>query len=169
MIGGSDKATPSHFILPNPLSVLIIEISNVRMYYIIYLSVASKWPNEAELREILDISRVNNHRKNISGVLLYGDGKFIQVLEGREADVQETYHRIAADQRHKGLTPIARGELDERSFPEWSMGYRAIEPGILQEIEGYFDTWGSDFLEKHSLELPIKLLRSFVRTNRLSI
>ena len=54
------------------------------MYYIVYLSSASKLFTEDELKEIVDISVKNNTRLGITGMMLYNEGNFIQVLEGEE-------------------------------------------------------------------------------------
>ena len=64
------------------------------MNYLIYISTAVKLMTDAELISILADSRDNNKLKNITGMLLYGDGTFIQVLEGGKKDITDTYHKI---------------------------------------------------------------------------
>lgn len=140
------------------------------MHYIMYLSAAVQWPTESDLTDILSVSRVNNKRQNITGVLLYGEGKFIQVLEGDKMLLQETLDRISNDNRHKGITHIASGRQEERNFSEWSMGFKLIDAGTLSALEGYMiDPTHKLLHADHGLELPIKLLKSFVRNNRLDI
>jgi len=138
------------------------------MYYIIYLSAATQWPSESELTDILSVSRVNNSRKGITGILLYGNGRFIQVLEGDKALLQETFNIISKDSRHKGITQIASGELKERNFANWSMGFKSVNACVLSILEGYINPSGKQLLANGEHELPIKLLKSFVRTNRLA-
>ena len=136
------------------------------MYYLIYLSAATKWFTEDELKELLDISYKNNSRDNITGLLLYSEGSFIQLLEGDEADVQTTFRRISADQRHKGIAPVASGNIDQRNFPEWAMGYKSVNAQTLLELKGFLDPNQKDFLADKDKHIATNLLKAFVRTAR---
>ena len=51
------------------------------MRRIIYLSTSSVILPEDEVQDILKISRANNTRDGVSGLLVYHDGSFFQVLE----------------------------------------------------------------------------------------
>ena len=62
-----------------------------------YVSSATHLMTEDELAAILDVSRERNARDGITGLLLYSDGDFIQVLEGPEAPVRAAGERA---QRH---------------------------------------------------------------------
>jgi hypothetical protein len=136
------------------------------MYYIIYLSAAVKPPAETELLDILTASRRNNSQKGLTGVLLYGDGRFIQFIEGDKADVQDAFEKISNDSRHKAITLITSDETDHRNFPEWSMGFKSLNAEILFEFEGYLNP-GKNTFQFNEDNLPVKLLRSFVRTSKL--
>lgn len=139
------------------------------MYYIIYLSAGAKWFSEEELEELLKLSKTNNRRNNITGLLLYGDGNFIQLLEGEEEDVMRTYRRISLDKRHGGITPIASGQLTERNFPEWEMGFKPMNSISLAPFKGYFDPANEDFLANKENHITIKLLKAFARAAHLSV
>ena len=52
------------------------------MKQIIYISSAAKKMDDDDLLDILKTSRENNKKNDISGMLLYDNGSFIQVLEG---------------------------------------------------------------------------------------
>jgi len=139
------------------------------MHYIIYLSTGIKWFSEAELAEILTASNKNNRRDNITGLLLYNDGNFIQLLEGDEADVQHTFQRISTDQRHKSITPIASGKLKKRNFPEWAMGFRSIYANDIQQLEGIYKPGGNTLTLSADSHLSVKMLNAFLRTARLDL
>jgi hypothetical protein len=130
------------------------------MYYLIYLSAGTNWFNQTELEELLRISVENNRRNNITGLLLYAEGNFIQMLEGAEEMVKQTYSKISHDPRHKGVTPIANGITDERFFPDWAMGFKTI--GSIR------DTPFKDFLKPadaaKNKQLPLALLNAFIKT-----
>ncbi|SDX78820.1 Sensors of blue-light using FAD [Allochromatium warmingii] len=96
------------------------------LIHIIYMSTAHQTCSDADLKAILDSSARQNAENGITGMLLYTDGCFIQVLEGEATAVEETYARVARDGRHYGLIELERGEIAERSFANWSMGFKQI-------------------------------------------
>jgi hypothetical protein len=77
---------------------------------------------------VLTLSRRNNAAVAVTGLLIVGGRRFLQVLEGPEAAVRSTYERIARDPRHFAVVVLADGPVAERSFAKWSMGY---QPGVI--------------------------------------
>lgn len=136
------------------------------MYYIIYLSTGINWFSEKELTDVLEISNINNSHCNVTGLLLYSEGNFIQLLEGEKQDVITTFNRISEDKRHKGITIIASGAIEHRNFPEWAMGFKSVNANELVELEGYLDLSNKDILQDKEKHLPINLLKAFVKTAR---
>jgi hypothetical protein len=74
-----------------------------------------------ELASILDAAMRLNNRNGITGCLGHSPNWFIQVIEGPEAAVGETYSRIGLDTRHSGVRTLLTRAIRNRSFPEWSM------------------------------------------------
>ena len=103
----------------------------------VYVSAARHAFTSAELEALLEKSRANNSRDGVSGVLLYRDGDFLQVLEGPEEAVRRTYARIARDPRHGGVIVLDESEITERNFGEWSMGFRRVDAAARPE--GFVD------------------------------
>ncbi len=79
-----------------------------------------------DLRVLLATSRKNNAELGVTGMLLYKDGNFMQVLEGEEVAVRRLYARIAADPRHGSEITLQEGFSEGRQFPDWSMGFRDL-------------------------------------------
>ncbi len=105
---------------------------------LIYVSSALKKQSDAELDAILESSVRNNKKNNVSGMLLYADGNFLQVLEGEEAAIDETFTRVEKDPRHHGIIVLERDAIQERSFAQWSMGFRLVnEADILDKPVSY--------------------------------
>ena len=75
------------------------------------------------LDDILTTSRRNNAMMGITGLLLYIDGGFLQMLEGDELALRELYGRISADHRHSDLRLMLDRETGARAFPAWGMGF----------------------------------------------
>lgn len=113
------------------------------MVQMIYVSSSTYQMNEDEVLEILNVSRAYNKKNNITGMLLYLNNTFLQILEGGNPEVEETLERIKKDKRHKNITLLEVSEIEKRSFPDWSMGFKYISEENKDEIEGF-----SEFLEK---------------------
>jgi hypothetical protein len=96
------------------------------MYFHIYVSSAVNPFSRDQLRLLLAASVANNRRLDITGMLLYKDGNFMQVLEGEEASVKHLKGRIQQDARHRSIFTVVEGPQPERHFPEWSMGFRDL-------------------------------------------
>ncbi len=94
------------------------------MFSLIYVSSATRLFTEEELLDLLATSRANNEQRGITGMMLYSDGNFIQALEGDKETVLEIYAKIERDPRHRNLLIMTKREVPERTFPEWSMGFR---------------------------------------------
>ena len=102
--------------------------------YLIYISSAVELMNDEQLEDLLALSRRNNQRKNITGMLLYGEGSFIQVLEGAHDDIESTFETIKNDTRHKNITRILGGKLAERNFLDWKMGFMTTRRDELAKL-----------------------------------
>jgi len=108
------------------------------MISLIYGSSTHRPMTEADLVEILKISRVNNRADNITGMLLYGGGNFLQVLEGPKAAVENRFAIIEQDERHRHIMVYSRTPISAREFPEWEMGfYNLTDDPSLHDLPGY--------------------------------
>ena len=93
---------------------------------LIYVSAARKEFDVAELDRILESASRHNTPQDITGMLLYAAGSFMQVLEGEADAVDETYGRITADPRHHDIFLITREPNEQRNFAQWRMGFRRL-------------------------------------------
>ena len=93
------------------------------LFQIVYLSRAGDGFDPDSLDELLALARARNAEQDITGMLLYSEGSFIQVLEGPEQAVQNTFSKIEKDTRHREVKVVLRTHVDERAFAEWSMGF----------------------------------------------
>jgi hypothetical protein len=71
---------------------------------------------------ILQQSRQHNPAHGITGILCYGDGVFLQCIEGGRMQVSELFGSIQHDKRHKDVALLHFEEIFERRFGGWSMG-----------------------------------------------
>jgi hypothetical protein len=102
------------------------------LVHIIYSSKATPGFTEHQIPALLDAARTANAARDVTGMLLYIDGNFFQILEGAKATVAEVFERIRRDSRHSRVTQIIREPIVERSFGEWTMGFSTLG---LEEIK----------------------------------
>lgn len=104
---------------------------------LIYLSAATVPFSKLDLLDLLTKSRENNSRLGITGMLLFKDGNFMQVLEGPEKKVCELYEKITQDRRHRRLITISQGPCAARSFGDWSMGFHDLNSPEVVGTPGF--------------------------------
>ena len=97
------------------------------MYQLIYQSVRSPGLDSDALRQLARDCSPLNRRHGITGVLLCQDDLILQVLEGPEDAVRETYHRITEDPRHQGCVVLFARRTGRRSFEDWRMGFCEVD------------------------------------------
>ena len=93
------------------------------MRQLLYVSKTESDIALGELDDILTASRRNNALMGITGLLLFLDGGFLQILEGEERAVRELYTHVAGDSRHRNAHVMLDREIPCRAFPDWSMGF----------------------------------------------
>ncbi len=108
-----------------------------------YTSVAAHAMTHGELFDLLDQARENNHVREVTGMLLYMDGCFFQVLEGEEGVLDKLYEKISQDTRHHNVLKIIREPLEVRGFNAWTMGYQHVTREEMTAITGL-----TDFLDR---------------------
>jgi hypothetical protein len=106
------------------------------LFRIIYFSRACA-VTERDIETMLDAARARNESCGITGCLVFGDGLFLQALEGRRHKVNAVYQSITADHRHQGCILIQAGVIDARAFPSWPMVYCDIAQAPPLEIRRF--------------------------------
>lgn len=88
---------------------------------LIYASKARPNLGYEQLSAIMSTAVEHNAAQGISGLLCYGNGSFLQAIEGRRNRVNMLYNRIVQDQRHSDCELLSVTPIEVRSFIEWSM------------------------------------------------
>jgi hypothetical protein len=138
------------------------------MKNIVYVSTAVKLMHENQLMDILHNSRQHNAALNISGVLLYSEGTFIQVLEGRDGVIDALYSRIQADRRHKNVIKIIDEPITEKSFAQWLMGFSVTDVEKTAKLVGYLKSI-SDLDLSSGNSCAIAAIKTFIESNQLNV
>ena len=133
---------------------------------LIYVSSAQVPFSNADLAALLEISRRNNALIDVTGMLVYRDGNFMQAIEGEEETIMRLQEKITRDPRHDGLITLLTQRIEKRQFPAWSMGFRNLADPTLRDIAGYSEFLNTPFTETGFSGAPTraqKLLLSFKR------
>lgn len=130
------------------------------MFSLVYVSTATVEFSKRDLEDLLKKSRGNNTALGVTGLLLFKDGNFMQVLEGQEPTVNSLYKKILLDTRHAGSMILLTLRSDERAFGDWSMAFRDLNDPEVRATPGF-----STFLNEHPDQQD--LFRDPTRAQRL--
>jgi FAD-dependent sensor of blue light len=110
---------------------------------LIYASRSTESFHEHEIPDLLQQVRIANAKQEITGMLLYICGSFLQVLEGQPEMVDAVFSRILRDERHCQSRLIARESIPERAFEGWTMMHKTLDPVEASELIGEMDYFTS--------------------------
>lgn len=137
----------------------------MKIFQLIYRSFAEIGFKLEDMGQILEACTRNNPGLNITGMLLYKDGIFLQMIEGKESDVRFLYDKITRDKRHAALTIYHEAEAESRSFPNWSMVYKDLSE-LDKDLSSKFnhiinlDFGKDDFQSSSGLDLFLSIKES---------
>ena len=115
------------------------------MIQVSYVSRSAEPMSASDLLTLLHECRTNNTRQGVSGLLLYGNGTFLQTIEGEAEVVDPLYERIFNDKRHADIELLYRKNIHQREYSEWSMGFDEINDASLENVSGLRDFGAVDF------------------------
>lgn len=104
---------------------------------IAYASSATNPFSKEELIELLNLSRKNNQQANVTGMLLYKSGNFLQILEGTPEIVEPLLAKISRDPRHHGVITLLKRPIETRDFHDWSMAFRNLNDLETDKTPGF--------------------------------
>jgi len=104
---------------------------------IVYASTISESFEAEDITNILEKARSNNLKKHVTGLLCFNRKFFLQCLEGSRTEVNEIYHKILNDSRHKNIILLNYEDITEREFSSWDMAYLPITEVISPLIIRY--------------------------------
>jgi hypothetical protein len=99
---------------------------------LVYVSDRSASCTQDQIEAILTSCRKNNPPLNITGILLYSDTRFIQLVEGEAMMIKSLYETIKADSRHSNIMMISFNPIKQKTFPNWHMGAKKLS---LEQID----------------------------------
>ena len=124
----------------SPGIIEVVDVDDERdLILICYVSAAATKLEKPDIVALLASARTRNAALGISGMLLYVEPTFFQILEGEAAAVRDLYATIAGDPRHTAILKLIEEPIERRSFADWTMGYADVSRSELATIPGLND------------------------------
>ena len=143
------------------------------MRQLLYVSRSVNKMTVGALIDLLNSAREHNEARNVTGLLFYESGSFLQLLEGAPTDVDKIFERVKADKRHEAIWVLADDNTaSERLCANWRMGFYHLSS--LEAVAGP-GLIGNDHSELVALlrnaaagGLAARVLRSFLQRNLIA-
>lgn len=101
-----------------------------------YVSRFSQPFTSDELEALAEDAAARNRSLGITGMLMSSGGIFYQVLEGPVAAVNELFHKISLDPRHKDVLVLTvQEDVETRQFPSWAMKKVSLDEGAMSRLD----------------------------------
>ncbi len=133
------------------------------MFELLYASTAVTDFNSHNLFQLLSNARVNNKNLGVTGMLIFSDKYFAQLLEGDEDTVRNLFDTIKDDTRHTNVNKFYEGEIKSRSFSKWTMAFHAVgDSEELKQIPGFENIKAGESLINTMIGSPNKGKELFI-------
>ena len=132
----------------------------ITVYQLIYVSDKIKTFVPSDVDSILSSARKNNEKHEITGLLVELPEHFIQILEGNQDRVKQTFNRISHDSRHQNVRVILVENIEFREIEAWEMGFSAeLNESQLNDALHILNTFSKkqSFTDIHGQSLKILL------------
>ncbi|MER2492435.1 BLUF domain-containing protein [Catenovulum sediminis] len=128
---------------------------------LIYHSLASYNLSKSEIKQIQQCSSQFNAINKVTGMLVYDNLRFLQLLEGETVVINDLYNRIVNDKRHNCVQLVHFGELNNRRFTEWSMGVAYMPVSKKTFVESKYGGFFPDKFNAYEATRYLQEVREF--------
>lgn len=94
---------------------------------VVYISQACGAFSDTQLQLLASRASNRNATVGITGLLVYGAGWFMQVVEGPATSIELVLSRIYRDDRHRDVEIVLDDQTRDRMFSSWSMGVHNLD------------------------------------------
>jgi len=131
---------------------------------ICYVSNASDTLSEEEIQKMLSEFEKKNEKKDITGILLYSERNFFQVIEGEKNYVNDLFEKIKVDKRHKNLMTIFKKDITKSEHDgyksDFKSGVNVNKKELKQRYEPYLH-----ILDTSTRKVVDKMVKVFFSSN----
>lgn len=101
----------------------------MRLKTLTYTSRARLDLADRDLGDIHQTARHLNALDGVTGLLLFDGSRFLQIIEGGEAAIDNLVERLRRDPRHSAFEVRDERPVERRSFADWSMELLRVSAG----------------------------------------
>ena len=127
-----------------------------------YVSTASSHLEDSEIEKILHRSEKYNNKEDLTGLLLYSEGNFFQILEGEKEKTQSLFNKIQKDNRHKNIIKLFERPIDKDAFDGYKSDFISADARYdisrLRNYQHYID-----ILDKPTKKAVSNILKAFLQ------
>ena len=106
------------------------------LWELAYYSSASFPHRPRDLARLVRSAGIRNRSLGVTGMLVYWNQSFFQVLEGPKPAVESVFvDFIVTSKQHSGIIQAHAGTVEDRSFRDWSMACRTPSDAQILSIE----------------------------------
>jgi hypothetical protein len=143
-------------------------MSELKLSRLYYASTATEVYLHHDIGEILKSCKTVNPSLDVTGMLFFGEGYFLQCLEGSRENINFLYRKIARDPRHKDVELLEFKDINERYFEEWSMKYVSSANVIFKILKQTgLRKFNPYLLDSYSLNAMTEVFRDYVPTDKV--
>lgn len=131
-------------------------------YAITYVSTADEGLKSKDIEYLLDLTKDRNNAENITGILLFSDGNFFQIIEGEKTKIDDLFHKIEIDQRHHGLIKIFGRRIKNAAYDGYETDFITGRNRYNQQkFEHYLNYL--QVLDEKSKKSVVTILKAFLK------
>jgi hypothetical protein len=115
------------------------------MIRVTYLSQATPDFVSIDLIYLLEQCHLNNPKRGLTGLLIFGNNTFLQTIEGEKKIVEELLEKISKDKRHTKFQILSQQSIENRQYSNWAMGFEKLTEQTIAEVPKLQNFVLSDF------------------------
>ncbi len=131
-------------------------------YIISYVSTITPDLSDVDIHKLMEFVKLKNNILNITGILIYSEGNFFQVLEGKQEVIKSIFEKIEKDPRHYNIIKMLDKEIKNNSFSEYHSPFTAISGHYSQAELHQFLKNEKDYNPEHFHSISY-LTRKFMK------
>ncbi len=126
-----------------------------------YVSSSNVNLTKKSLEQLFITTKSNNLKQDISGILIFNGGNFLQIMEGEKNTINELYHKISKDKKHSNIIKLIEKPISERMFEDYETGFSIIKDRKkANQLEDYL-SWLKK-AEIKSVDKIITIIEKFI-------
>lgn len=131
-------------------------------YALSYVSSAARGLDDSEIFEILEKSENENNQKDITGLLLYSEGNFFQVLEGEKDKISDLYKKISKDSRHFNIIKLFEKPIKQEVYDGYKSDFISEDRRYSTSTFKYYENY-IEVLDGPSQQAVSNILKAFIQ------